>query len=148
MTIAADAFLDSNVLVYAVDSNSPFYRGSREVLEAAHRQYFISPQIAFEFLSLVTNPKRVQSPLMPEQANEVLKTILTRHNIRILPLDAQIMKDALKLSLKHNLTGPQVFDALIAAAVFRHRIPVIITANRKHFEDLGLAVEPIPSGIR
>lgn len=139
---AADAFLDTNVLVYAIDSASSFHEKARSVLSST-RNYDISPQIIFEFLSLVTHAKRVRSPLRPDQAKQALRLILARPNVEVLPIDREAMDKALSLASKHKLVGPRVFDALVAGVMLQHKIPVIITANVKHFQSLGIAAESL-----
>jgi predicted nucleic acid-binding protein len=139
----AEAFMDTNVLVYAIDSNSRFYGNARHLLDSTDRIYAVAPQIVFAFLSAVTNVKRVRSPLTTAQAHNALGLILARPNLQLFPIDSQALGKALSLVAKHNLTGPRVFDALVAGIMLRHRIPVIITANVKHFQSLGLATEPL-----
>lgn len=143
MPTGAEAFLDTNVLVYAIDSDSPFYQAARRVLDSTQRTYAISAQIIFEFLSLVTNVKRVRSPLPPDHAHGALRTILARPNLRLLAIDSQAVGKALALASKHKLTGPRVFDTLVAGVMIRYRIPVIITANVKHFQSLGISTESL-----
>lgn len=63
--------LDTNILVYALDATAQFHAASRAVLEQARSPnagWCVVPQSLAEFYSLVTNPKRVASPLTPEDA--------------------------------------------------------------------------------
>ena len=147
MTIAAEAFLDTNVLVYATDLDSPYFRSARTLFNDMERTYAISPQILFEFMSVVTNPRRVRTPLSPGEANEVLKAFLSRPNLNLLPIDGQTVHKALSLALKYKLIGPKVFDALVAGVMLRYKIPVIITANVKHFQPFGFTIESISHDV-
>jgi len=57
--------LDTNILIYALDHESPFYEIARGIVEQAavgDRRYCIASQTLGEFFSVVTNPRRVKSP--------------------------------------------------------------------------------------
>jgi len=138
MKPGADAFIDTNILVYAIDSESRYYQAARSVLERERLTYAVSPQIIFEFLSVVTNPKRVRHPLDPKQAWEVIQTILDHRNIRVLSIDADVVQKAMHLAVKHQLKGPRVFDAVAAGVIIQNHIPLVITVNVKDFEAFGI----------
>jgi len=71
--------LDTNVLVYALDEESPHHVPSRAVLERASRgdgDYRLSSQILAEFFAVVTNPRRVRAPRAAIEAVEAIDAFL------------------------------------------------------------------------
>lgn len=75
MTTSKVCLLDTNVLVYAADRNSPFFESSRKLIEsgfAGEIDLCISPQTISEFFAVITDSKRVQfrggvmGPIVPD----------------------------------------------------------------------------------
>jgi len=63
--------VDANVLVYAMDADSPQHVASRTLLDAARASstsMYVTSQILCEFYSIVTNARRVPKPRSPEDA--------------------------------------------------------------------------------
>jgi predicted nucleic acid-binding protein len=62
-------FVDANILVYALDADSPQHLACRTLLEAAQGKVptttlYVTLQILCEFYSVVTNPRRVPIPVL------------------------------------------------------------------------------------
>src|SRR5689334_16139445 len=79
MTTSADppGVVDTNVLVYLSDTSSPHHLAASTLCKRGERGelvLYLTPQIVLEYVSVVTNPKRVAAPLTMEQAwGEVAK---------------------------------------------------------------------------
>jgi len=53
------ALVDTNVLVYAADTNSPFREASKQLSDRGFRgeiRLVVTPQILMEFFAVVTSP--------------------------------------------------------------------------------------------
>jgi len=64
-------FLDTTILVHSHNLSSPHYEKASAIRnKVCHGEISasISPQILMEFFAVITNPKRVTSPLSPELA--------------------------------------------------------------------------------
>src|SRR5688572_29455120 len=77
------AFLDSNILVYAIEAGGPDPAKSTKALALARRtDICISVQVLGEFYRAVTSPRRLV-PLTPEEALAWVQ-LWKRHDVRSL----------------------------------------------------------------
>ncbi|MBI3988660.1 MAG: PIN domain-containing protein [candidate division NC10 bacterium] len=59
-------FLDTNILVYAVDRDSPLYQKAKAIVDqvdAGEMNACISPQVLGELYAVTTTPGRIRRPL-------------------------------------------------------------------------------------
>ena len=66
--------LDTNILVHAYNQTSPRQKVASSIIEkamAGEIQACIAPQVLFEFFAVITNAKRVESPLPPDKVAEL-----------------------------------------------------------------------------
>src|SRR5689334_8207593 len=78
--------IDANVLVYALDADSPHHAASRALLEAARTEattLYVTSQILCEFYSIVTNARRVPKPRTAADAANAVAGLLGF--LRVLP---------------------------------------------------------------
>ncbi len=65
--------IDTNILVYAADTTSPFHAASKTLRDRGMKgeiSLCVTPQVLLEYFAVVTSPKRVTNPIEPEQAIE------------------------------------------------------------------------------
>ena len=70
---------DTNVLVYAVDQDSPFHAPCRDRVRRACSDpspAFLTWNICYEFLRVTTHPRASASPWTPGEARGFLETLL------------------------------------------------------------------------
>ena len=104
------AFLDSNILVCAIESGGPDPVKSAKALELARRaDVCLSVQVLGEFYRAVTSPRR-EAPLGHEEAVAWVQ-LWKRHDVR--PITVPHVDLALELTRRFQLG---YFDALILAA--------------------------------
>lgn len=144
--------LDTNVLVYAINPESPNHAPSAQVLHDAltgRIQASIAHQSIHEFYSVVTNKKKVQSPLTPGQAHMVATLLLQTPRVEKLAQDQSTTQLALALADEHGVSGPPFFDCLLAATAKQHNIGTIVTENTKDFSLYTFikAVKPGSDGL-
>ena len=83
MNISNYALLDSNVLVYAADKKSPFYKPSRVLRSSGIKGEIllcVCPQVLAEFFAIVTDPKRVKNPISSKEAIREVEKYLVVSN--------------------------------------------------------------------
>ena len=89
--------IDTNVLVYAINTSSSQHEASRRLLEMIQAGLIrggLVPQVLLEFFAVITDPRRVENPLDPHVALQQIESLKTR-----LP----VYDDALRaLTLCHN----------------------------------------------
>lgn len=78
-----ESFIDTNILVYAVDiseNNRSFHRASLEILRPSEEEIlYLSPQILGEFYAVITNVSAVKKPITPMEA--ISRIITGRRNV-------------------------------------------------------------------
>ena len=129
-------FLDTNILVYAADTTSPFHGACKKLREqgmTGNISLCISPQVLFEFFAVITNSKRVTQPIKPQEAiKEMTKYLRAAHIIKIYPKSTVIEK-TIELCQKHNTKSQEIFDVQIVATMLSNGITNIYTYDTSHF---------------
>jgi uncharacterized protein len=127
--------IDTNVLIYSLDADSPMHSAARVLLEAARdgtATLYATSQILFEFYSIVTNPRRVAKPRTSAEAVNTITDSLTF--LQVLPVPAESVEEWLGLLLRRPVTGGDVFDLQIIATMQANDIRRIYTFNAGDFE--------------
>jgi len=129
-------FLDTNILVYAADTTSPFHAACKKLREqgmTGNISLCISPQVLFEFFAVITSPKRVNQPIKPQKAfEEMTKYLRTNHVIKIYP-KSNIIEKTIELCQKYNTKSQEIFDVQIVATMLSNGITTIYTYDTGHF---------------
>jgi predicted nucleic acid-binding protein len=89
--------VDTNVLVYALDADSPQHAQSRALLAAAREgsaTLYVIPQILCEFYSIVTNARRVRTPRAPAEAVSAISSLLAFLHVLSVPAHTIDLCDA------------------------------------------------------
>jgi predicted nucleic acid-binding protein len=142
------AAIDTNVLVYAHFPSSPHYAASYDLLRRSERgeiSLAIIPQVVAEFVSVVTNPKRVSPSKSVEEAVEAAHRVLAIPNVVLLPFPETATQTFLALLLTHPVTGPEIFDRQIAAVMIEHGIQTVYTFNVRDFANIPNVTPREPS---
>jgi uncharacterized protein len=126
--------VDTNVLVYALDADAPQHaaRGPCSKPRAdTPATLFVTPQILCEFYSIVTNPRRVPKPRTAAEAMAAISSLLAF--LHVLPVPAHAVDGLLALLRRHPVTGGDVFDLQIVAAMQANGVERIYTFNAVDF---------------
>jgi predicted nucleic acid-binding protein len=130
------SFLDTNILVYSVDSLSPFYSKARFLIDKARTRelsFCISPQVVGELYASITNPRKLINSLQPEEGVELVKAFWkTKTILKIFPKQTT-MDLSLELVRRYRLKALEFFDAQIVATMLDNGVSVIYTANEEDF---------------
>nr|WP_294546007.1 TA system VapC family ribonuclease toxin [uncultured Rhodopila sp.] len=136
MTMSVEpGVVDTNVLVYALDSDAPHHSASRNLLEAARdgsTTLFVTSQVLCEFYSIVTNARRVSRPRTSADAVTAISGLLAF--LHVLPVPAHAVEGWISLLSRRPVTGGDVFDLQIVATMKANDVARIYTFNRDDFE--------------
>jgi len=127
--------VDTNVLLRWVQPVDIEYSAAKlavKHLESAGCDLYYTSQIFAEFCNLLTRPSRNNgSGLTPTQAQE--RAIEIEAAIRILPDHPAIHRESRRILVIHNISGVQVHDARLAAAMRIHGVKQLLTFNTRDF---------------
>lgn len=126
--------VDTNVLVYAPNRDAPQHAASRALVEAARQRRIeaaVTPQVLFEFFSVVTDRRRVERPLDHAAAWEEAEKF--RAMLRVLDPGLAALDRLAGLVASAGITGPDVFDAWLAAQMLACGVHVTCTYNINDF---------------
>lgn len=103
------AFVDTNVVVYAVDDADPVKRDrARELLRGSAEQLVLSAQVLSEFYVVVT--RKLAKPMPEPDAAEAVRDLA---RLPVVVVDAELVMAATALSRKARIS---FWDAQIVAA--------------------------------
>ena len=125
--------LDTNVLVFAEITTSPFHALALEILtELAEgpSPWAIPWPCVYEMLRVVTHPRVYDPPVPMEVALDDVRTILASPTLLLLtetPRHPEVMEEVLS---EAGARGNLVHDAHIVALCVEHGVEEIITGDR------------------
>ena len=125
--------VDTNVLVYAADLDSPAHLRCRELLEEWRRQasaWYITWPIVYEFLRVSTHPRVFRSPLPLAVAWRFVEALMASPGLGILMPTTRHAEVAAEVfgSLPH-LAGNLMHDAHTAVLMREHGIKRVVTRD-------------------
>jgi predicted nucleic acid-binding protein len=137
MPTSADlALVDTNVLVYALFPEAPQHAAARALLDRAEKEdagLCGSLTVVSEFLSIVTDSRRVSPSRSPEDAAQAVENILALPGMRLIPIPPDVVDRVLALVRAYRVTGASLFDFQIMATMLGNGITRVYTYNRPDF---------------
>lgn len=138
--------VDSNILVYIANPQSPLYQQVRDAIDLLFQRgetLCIIPQNLVEFWAVATRPIQNNGlGLTPAQAQAELAR--AKSFFRLLDDDSKIFLEWERLVIQHSVVGKNAHDARIAAAMNVHQVTTLLTVNKadfKRFQNIT-AMEP------
>jgi predicted nucleic acid-binding protein len=136
--------LDTNVLVYSVNSAVPQHVESRRLLQLCTGGTVpgvVVPQVLLEFYATTTSERRVRSPLTPKQASAEIDGFCRRLTLK--PVPGDVISHLLSIVSTQPRTGQSIFDLFLIAQMRSHGIGDVCTYNVADFAFPGIrALEP------
>jgi toxin-antitoxin system PIN domain toxin len=140
--------VDTNILVYAADSDSPFHGDCRGWLERQRMRpdaWFTTWAILYEFLRVTTHPRVMRRPWSAQLAWSFVNALLASPGLSILvptPRHADLA-GAIFAELPH-LAGNRMHDAHTAVLMREHGVRQICTRDTDfhHFPFLEV-IDPL-----
>lgn len=133
-TVDSRQFVDTNILIYATDTRSPYHVRAQDALNNARARgisLVISNQVLREYLAVTTR----QGPTDPDiPRREIFE------NVRILREEFEVVEDSdtvfdclMRLLEEVPTGGKQIHDANIVATMQAHGIRRLLTFNTADF---------------
>ena len=120
-------FVDTNVLVYLFDSDSPDKQElARELLEAEADDVVLSTQVLGEFY--VATTRKLAKPLAPALARQAVDEFCA---LRVQPLSGELVRAAIARSNSSKLS---YWDALIVETAIAAGAGTLFTEDLQHGE--------------
>src|SRR5690348_17061868 len=113
MTIQQTILVDSNILVYAIDKNSPKNKIGQSFLQENSQFLVVAHQNICEALRVTTHPKFSPIPMKSQEAHKAILAITS--NFRIIYPHSETIHLALQYIQEGKLTSNKIFDAYLAA---------------------------------
>jgi hypothetical protein len=125
--------VDTNILVYAADQDSPFHDKCNALLEDWCRQsaaWYLTWGIFYEFLRVITHPRVFRKPWSIAEAWNFIEVIATSPSLGILIPGERHAKVASEI-IKNmpSLSGNLLYDAKTAILMREHGIKTIYTRD-------------------
>jgi predicted nucleic acid-binding protein len=127
--------VDTNVLSRLVKSNDPEFplaRSATHALKARGDLLFFIPQNIVEFWNVCTHPQnRNGYGLSPTEADERAQRV--ERVFTLLPDNERIHPEWRRIVLAYSVSGAQVHDARLIAAMYVHGVTHLLTFNDRDF---------------
>jgi toxin-antitoxin system PIN domain toxin len=133
--------VDANILLYAVDTESPFHDRTRRWLEDAlngNRRVGIPWQSITAFLRISTNPRASSNPLQPDEAWAFVGDWLDAPAVWI-PAPGRGHREILgRLIAQLDLRANLISDATLAALCIEHGLSMVSAdSDFARFEEIA-----------
>ncbi len=136
---------DTNILIYIQDKNSQFFHEAFKLHQDVLMGKIvgcITLQNLSEFISVITNPRRVPKALSLMQAKKEVSKYLNSGVFKVI-VQNTVTPEVFRLLLKNwqPKTTSQIFDLQLVSTMLSNGVNQIITNNPKDFDQIpGLNV--------
>ena len=132
--------VDANVLLYARNAADPHHEDAKNWLETAlngDTRVGLSWQSLTAFLRIATNPRAFSDPLTPDDAWTQVEEWLDAPRAWVAQPTRHYRQVLGRLLARHQVRGPLMTDAQLAALAIDHGVTLISTdADFARFSDL------------
>ena len=140
MTTSELSLLDTNILIYAADENSPHHQASMALREKGLRgeiSLCICPQILNEFFAIVTDQRRANNPRTQSEALlEIEKYFHSQNIFKIYP-GPDIIEKTIELLRRYEISRQKIFDLQLVATMFSNNVKHLYTYNQGDFSQFN-----------
>lgn len=143
--VANSIFLDTNILVYANVSESPFHQAALEKIQNLYDtgiDLWISRQVLREFLMTLTRPQAFFNPQPVAIVVERIRFFQTQ--FQVAEDTPEVTEQLLSLMTEIAIGGRQVYDANIVATMLVYGIPQLLTHNTSDFARFSELITVLP----
>lgn len=123
--------IDSNILIYSINSASPKHKDSQRFMQKNVGKLVVAHQNIFETLRVLTHSK-FSSPMKSNEAIRAINKIL--NSCKIISPDYKTHQIALELIKKYAVVSNQIFDAYLVATAISNGTAELATDNSKDLQ--------------
>lgn len=138
-------FLDTNILVYARATQSPFHQAALQAIQRLHDsevETWISRQVLREYLATLSRPQQFTNPLPIERLIEDIRLFQTQFSVAE---DSPLVTERLLTLMEQvPIGGRQVHDANIVATMQAYGISQLLTHNVADFNRFAEFITVLP----
>ena len=138
-------FLDTNVLVYATQRQSPFHLSARAAIqrwEVTGAGLWLSRQVLREYLAALSRPQQFLRPVPMAVLTADVRSFARR--FQVVEDGPQVSEQLLSLVEQFTVGGKQVHDANIVATMLVHGVRRLLTHNTGDFARYGELITILP----
>ena len=143
---ASKPMVDTNILVYAHNQDSPYFKQAKFLLINLINKggFCVTSLILFEFFSVITNDRKIEEPISSETALCVIEDIIESQEIDILHVNDDHNFFQWLRNYISTIKRYQIYDASIAYAMYKNEVMELYTNNTKDFKkfDFIEAINP------
>ncbi len=125
--------IDLNMLLYAVDEDSPYHKKSESFLKSILQEdeiCFLTWETLYGFLRIATHPGIFRNPLPMAQAIENVQSLLSHVRVEVLISNEDSWEIFVRLTQEFPIKGNLVPDAVIAATLENYGVRTLYTRDR------------------
>jgi predicted nucleic acid-binding protein len=144
-TAVEPVFVDTNCLIYAQQSQSPFHAVATDRLQdlvTNGHPLWISRQVLREYLVVMSRPGSVSVPVAIADLVADVQSFESQFNIA--EDGPVVMSHMLTLLTSIPCSGKQVHDANVVATMLTHGIPQLLTHNVSDFNRFSGQITVLP----
>ena len=128
--------IDTNVLIYAIDKESDFYRAALKTLASLSGFGTVCWQNLTEFYAVITDKKRVTHPLTSQKAIKEMDSLLNKYSLAIIGPNIKTKEIWFDILKTRKIKGQSVHDTFLSATLISNGINMLITENPKDFSGI------------
>jgi uncharacterized protein len=124
---------DVNILLYASDTNSPYFERAKSFIESCIAQpevFYLGWPTVMSYLRIATHPAVFDHPLSPAEAMANMETFINLPHVRFLAEEEGFWASYRALTAEVPIRGNMVPDAHLAALLRYHGVKTIYTHDR------------------
>ncbi|MDZ4788351.1 MAG: PIN domain-containing protein [Blastochloris sp.] len=142
--------LDTNVLIYAINSGCVEHNSAKQLYEAMLReptQWILSDQILFEFYRRLQNSKILERPLNQAEALRQITFLREESGVQHCAYETGFWRELILGISSTPRKSTHIFDRVLAITLRRNGVKTFYTRNVGDFQEFGFAslVNPIDS---
>ncbi len=134
--------IDANLLLYAINTASPFHSRARVFLDGLtpREDVGLSELVLVEFYTLLRNPAVLTAPLSSADAVAVIHAYRRHPRWAVFGYPAEsvaLHEELWRLAAQEDFARRRIYDARLALTLRRQGITEFATANIKDFNGFG-----------
>ena len=137
-------YIDTNILIYVNDNDSPFHQSASELFNDILNQgkAIINEIVLAEFFSIISDSRKMQFPWSPSQASSYIEILMDAVQ-ELHFLNMEIITEAFRSAEIYDIKRYNIFDHLIAHSMKFYGTSKIVTLNKNDFKKYDFITEII-----